>query len=368
MFAGASVGQAMGGSGVLFLIGVHRLPVQLRRRGRCDPGGHGFVVLPMREALAEALARRRRGGRGCAHGWRRCSASRSSRSARWSARAARSSGVVFALLPAGAMSLGLALQSNLAVELGMNDDAGGRAEPLVDASSPRWPWCSAAGSPTARAAAHAGAVLARHEPAGAVPDVGDAAARLGDAARARRRADPGADHGAVDLDADLRRVPGPDVRHPLGDHHGRHQPRRRGHAVHRLHGDDEPGHRDRASWQGMALEALGVSDHAAARRDPRARVPAAAAVLSSGRSAGFSDALAEGRARKSSLVLGVPCLAWLPCWASTTAGHGRSRSSSTFFTLVFIASALFLLAGAEVLGRAAGAWRRAALGWRRCCC
>jgi PAT family beta-lactamase induction signal transducer AmpG len=33
----------------------------------------------------------------------------------------------------------------------------------------------------------------------------------------------------------------------------------------------------------------------------------------------------------------------------------------TFFTLVFIASALFLLAGHEVLGREAGVWRRAAL-------
>ena len=33
----------------------------------------------------------------------------------------------------------------------------------------------------------------------------------------------------------------------------------------------------------------------------------------------------------------------------------------TFFTLVFVASALFLLAGREALGDAAGRWRRAAL-------
>eukprot|EP01034_Spumella_vulgaris_P004683 gene4683-5982_t len=33
----------------------------------------------------------------------------------------------------------------------------------------------------------------------------------------------------------------------------------------------------------------------------------------------------------------------------------------TFYTLVFVASALFLLAGREVLGEAAGFWRRAAL-------
>jgi MFS family permease len=77
--------------------------------------------------------------------------------------------------------------------------------------------------------------------------------------------------------------------------------------------------------------------------------------------AAFSDALAEGRARKSSLVLGVCCLGWLPYWANhDVLGKGQPMMG-TFFTLVFIASALFLLAGREVLGRDAGVWRRAAL-------
>jgi MFS transporter, PAT family, beta-lactamase induction signal transducer AmpG len=75
----------------------------------------------------------------------------------------------------------------------------------------------------------------------------------------------------------------------------------------------------------------------------------------------FSDALAEGRARKSAFVLGVCCLAWLPYWANhELLGRGQSMMG-TFFTLVFIASALYLLAGREVLGQAAGVWRRAAL-------
>jgi PAT family beta-lactamase induction signal transducer AmpG len=41
-------------------------------------------------------------------------------------------------------------------------------------------------------------------------------------------------------------------------------------------------------------------------------------------------------------------------------GSGQSVAG-TFYTLVFVASALFLLAGREVLGAAAGAWRDAAL-------
>ena len=75
----------------------------------------------------------------------------------------------------------------------------------------------------------------------------------------------------------------------------------------------------------------------------------------------FSDALAQGRARKSALVLGLACLAWLPYWANhELLGRGQPIMG-TFFTLVFVASALFLLAGREVLGASAGAWRRAAL-------
>jgi PAT family beta-lactamase induction signal transducer AmpG len=79
------------------------------------------------------------------------------------------------------------------------------------------------------------------------------------------------------------------------------------------------------------------------------------------RASGFSDELAQGRARKSALVLGVACLAWLPYWANhDLLGRGQPIVG-TFFTLVFIASALFLLAAREVLGEGAGPWRRAAL-------
>ena len=129
MFAGASLGQAVGGSGVLYLM------------DRAGPGAGivltavsilsitTLVVLPMKEATAQALAAR------AGHG----EAADPTATLRWAqataemrafaVQAFRSflgsraalAGVGFALLPAGAMSLSLALQSNLAVELGMTD-------------------------------------------------------------------------------------------------------------------------------------------------------------------------------------------------------------------------------------------------------
>jgi MFS transporter, PAT family, beta-lactamase induction signal transducer AmpG len=120
MFAGASVGQAIGGSGVLFLaawlpfhttywfvIGAILL-ITL------------FVVLPLEEparpprpksgatalaAIANELAAFVRDS------WRAFTGSR-----------AALVGVIVSLLPAGAYALSLALQSNLAVELGLSDN------------------------------------------------------------------------------------------------------------------------------------------------------------------------------------------------------------------------------------------------------
>jgi MFS transporter, PAT family, beta-lactamase induction signal transducer AmpG len=115
-----------------------------------------------------------------------------------------------------------------------------------------------------------------------------------------------------------------------------------------------------ASWQGAAVEAWGYP--------VTLLVDAITGLLCllllpmlKRRTAAFSDALADGRARKSSLVLGICCLAWLPYWANhELLGKGQPMMG-TFFTLVFIASALFLLAGREVLGAGAGVWRRASL-------
>jgi MFS transporter, PAT family, beta-lactamase induction signal transducer AmpG len=122
MFAGASIGQAVGGSGVLFLaaytgfqstfvyVSCSILLVTL------------FVVLPMREpagpprAVLAAGASRLRAALGEMRGFS-VAAFRAFLGTRGAYVA-----LLFALLPMSAMALGLALQSNLAVELGFSDE------------------------------------------------------------------------------------------------------------------------------------------------------------------------------------------------------------------------------------------------------
>jgi MFS transporter, PAT family, beta-lactamase induction signal transducer AmpG len=115
-----------------------------------------------------------------------------------------------------------------------------------------------------------------------------------------------------------------------------------------------------ASWQGVAVEAWGypITLLVDAVVGPLGILLLPAMKR---QAEGFTDALAQGRARKSAFVLGIACLAWLVYWPNHELLGGGQPIMGTFFTLVFIASALFLLAGREVLGDAAGPWRRAAL-------
>jgi PAT family beta-lactamase induction signal transducer AmpG len=119
MFAGAAIGSAVGGSGVLFLMPTIGLKGGFVFVAACIAAVTVFIVLPLREAPTLAAERRAAG---------LASAAREMK--RFAVEAFRSflgtrgayAGLFFALLPAGAMSLGLALQSNLAVEVGMSDD------------------------------------------------------------------------------------------------------------------------------------------------------------------------------------------------------------------------------------------------------
>jgi PAT family beta-lactamase induction signal transducer AmpG len=119
MFGGAYLGQAVGGSGVLFLAPVIGFPSTYFFVGACILVVNLLVALPMREpagpprpaiqgsALGAALREVRQF---VVDAFRAFTGTR----AAWI-------GVINALLPAGAFALGLALQSNLAVELGLND-------------------------------------------------------------------------------------------------------------------------------------------------------------------------------------------------------------------------------------------------------
>jgi PAT family beta-lactamase induction signal transducer AmpG len=75
----------------------------------------------------------------------------------------------------------------------------------------------------------------------------------------------------------------------------------------------------------------------------------------------FADSHANWRSRTTALVLGLCVLSFLLYWPNRAIAGEAQPIFGTFYTLVFVASALYLLAGREVLGAAAGAWRRASL-------
>lgn len=120
MFAGATVGSMVGGSGVLYLSNWTGFQSTFYFVTACLLLVTVFVVWPMREPAMPGVA--------AYAGSRLAQAGREMHQfAVQSFRAFLGSpgafnGLWFALLPAGAMSLGLSLQSNLAVELGMGDD------------------------------------------------------------------------------------------------------------------------------------------------------------------------------------------------------------------------------------------------------
>jgi MFS transporter, PAT family, beta-lactamase induction signal transducer AmpG len=119
MFGGAAIGTAVGGSGVLFLMPVIGLKGGFVFVAACIALVTIFIALPLQEKPTPEDERRQPG---------LASAGREMK--KFAVEAFRSflgtrgafAALFFALLPAGAMGLGLALQSNIAVEVGMNDD------------------------------------------------------------------------------------------------------------------------------------------------------------------------------------------------------------------------------------------------------
>ncbi len=120
MFGGAMIGSMLGGSGVLFLSGMTGFQPTFFFVSGAILAVTAFVVLPMKEQPGPARA--------AVVGSKLAQAGREMRT--FAVDAFRSflgspgayGGLLFALLPAGAMCLGLTLQSNLAVELGLSND------------------------------------------------------------------------------------------------------------------------------------------------------------------------------------------------------------------------------------------------------
>ena len=120
MFAGASIGQAVGGAGVLFLSSVMPFRTGYLFVVAAILCVTVFVVLPLKEP-ARAPQPKPEGGAAAAIGRELMMFVRDSWRAFTGSRPALV-GLIVALLPAGAYALSLALQSNLAVELGLDDN------------------------------------------------------------------------------------------------------------------------------------------------------------------------------------------------------------------------------------------------------
>ncbi|MDT9001403.1 MFS transporter [Paucibacter sp. APW11] len=353
MFAGASLGQAIGGSGVLFLMSVIGFQPSFVMVAAAILAVTVLVVLPMKEAVVSQMEEAvRASGLRAAGAEMRQFAVQSFRSFIGSEGAF--SGVFFALLPAGAMALGLALQSNLAVEFGMDDDAvawlnlwtmvvtglcmviGGYLSDKLGRRLTLFVYTALMSVPVI----YLWAVMRQHgydmpRPAGSAP-IPELISALW-LATISYSAFNGLMYGtraAAFMDVTNPRVAATQFTAYMA----------MGNLAIAI----------AATWQGVVAEAFGYQ--------MTLLIDAVTGVLSlallhkmkppSGNA--MSDAKTVGRARKSALVLGLCCLAWLPCWAyKDSFGEGLSLMQ-TFFTLVFVSSGLFLLAAREVLGREAG--------------
>ncbi len=359
MFAGAAIGQALGGAGVLFLSTYTGFQPTFFFVAGCILAVTLFVALPMREAPS-AVRAVAAGASRWAHAARqmRDFAVESFRSFLGTRGAYL--GLAFALLPSGAMCLGLALQSNLAVELGLND------------------------TEVAQLNFYSGIVQATFMVVG-----GYLSDRFG-----RRR--------MLALYIALMSIP---VLYLMSElqQYGWVMPQSAaersaapallvtalwvavltyGVALGLMYGTRSAIFMDvtnpavaatqftsymalmnmsiaySATWQGIAIEATGYPNTMLIdavlglacllllpwMRTVRGNVPDGGAPL---------------RARASAAILGVACLAWVPYRLEQAALGAAAPIFETVFTVVFVASALFLLAGAAVLRNAARALLRA---------
>ncbi len=407
MFAGASIGTAVGGSGVLYLMAytgfqgsfvavalsillitaLVALPMKESVIGMLQggaPGGSGASntapstnssatssVSPLAPADAAAAAPAAAAGTPTwrnALGEMRSFAVESFRSFIGSKRAFR--GVFVALLPAGAMSLGLALQTNLSVEFGMTDEA------IADLSlvtnvlgaafmvaggwlADRWGrlrmlalYLATMSLPVFYLAwqlQQAGYVAPRALGGAPMPAmitllwVTSVAYAVGQGLMYGTRS-------AVFMDITNPRVAATQFTAYM--------------AMMNL------AIAYSSTWLGIAVEAWGypatlwadgvIGLICIALLTGLKKLPAGAAEGT----AGSADPAAASRARRCALVLCLLCLLWLPAWHWRSAfGAAQPIVTGTFFTLVFVLAALFLLAGREVIGAQAPAWWRNLAPW-----
>jgi len=358
MFAGAAIGQAVGGSGVLLLTPYIPFQSTFLLVAASISMVTLFVVLPMKEAvipgfaLTPGMSRMR-----AAMDEMRTFAVQSFRSFVGTSGAFR--GVFFSLLPAGAMSLGLALQSNLGVELGMTDDEVGH---LNLWTSIVLAVCMVAGGwlsdKLGRRITLFWYTLLMSVPVlylmWRLEQVGYSMPRPSGAPR-----DDGLIHelwianiafsvfqglmygtrSAIMMDVTNPRVAATQFTAYM--------------AMQNL------AIAFAASWQGVVIEAWGypttllidaIVGPLGLLLLPAMKQPAT-----------YADSHANWRSRTTAMVLGICVLSFLLFWPNKEHVGEAQPIVGTFYTLVFVASGLYLLAGREVLGAGAGRFGRAAL-------
>jgi len=364
MFAGASIGQAVGGSGVLFVSAYTGFQPTFFFVAAAILAVTLFVVLPMREsasaprAVVQGVSRLRAAGLEM-----RAFAVESFRS--FLGTRGAFVGLAFALLPSGAMCLGLTLQSNLAVELGLNDDqvawlnlwssvisaafmvAGGML-------SDRWGrrrtlaiYIALMSLPVL----YLMSVLQQHgwimplsqkDPGRAVPAAALVTALwVATLAYAVAQGLMYGTRSAIFMDVTNPRVAATQFTAYM--------------ALLNLNIAYS------ATWQGIAIEALGYPQtmliDAVFGLACLALLPWMKSVRGN-----EPDGRGAARARLAAVLLGLGCLAWLPYRLNQAAFGAAGPIFETVFSVIFVASALFLLAGAVVLSGSArtltraGAW------------
>jgi PAT family beta-lactamase induction signal transducer AmpG len=359
MFAGAMAGQALGGAGVLFLMGFTGFQGSFFLVAGAILVVTTLVVLPMRESVMSPAQPQAGVAAPPGHvsalapepgGW----AQAASQMRQYTVQAFESflgsrgafSGVFFAILPAGAMSLALALQTTLSVELGMGDDEvatlallstlisgsfmvlGGLISDRLGRRRTLALYIALMSLPVLYLAFvlhQAGYIWARTPGSPPMPELIQhlwVATLLFNVAMGLMYGT----RSAVFMDVTNPRVAGTQFTAYM--------------AMMNL------AIAFSATWQGVAIEALGypktllidatlglacllLLPWMKARREGQAEQPDAALR----------------RARGSSAVLGVLCLAWLPFHHLHSASSAATGLAQTGFTVVFVASALVLYAG-----------------------
>jgi PAT family beta-lactamase induction signal transducer AmpG len=361
MFAGAAIGQAVGGSGVLFLSGVTGFRPTFYFVAASILAVTLFVALPMREPPS---GRQRPAG---PSRWR--AAAQEMRN--FAVESFRSFlgtrgaffGLAFALLPSGAMCLGLALQSNLSVELGLNDDqvallnlwsaviqavfmvVGGYLSDRYGRRRTLAVFIALMSLPVL----YLMMVLQQHGWVMPVPQSG-ASRVVAPAVLVTALWIATLTYAvAMGLMYGVRSAIFMDVTNPAvaATQFTAYM------ALLNLNIAYS------AIWQGIAIEALGYPNtmliDAITGLFCLALLPWIRTVRGN-----QPDGGAPARARASAVVLGLACLAWLPYRLNQAALGAAGPLFEILFTVVFVAAALFLLAGAAVLTQAARALLRAA--------